>query len=190
MPAGKRPVPKRGAVFLDRDGVVNACPSGRYITVWEEFRFLPGVLKALKELAARGERVFIVSNQSGVSRGELKRSQLTEITRRMLLAVRRSGGRIRSVQYCIHRSQDGCGCRKPRIGMLKKAARRYGVDLKKSFVVGDQETDIGMGRTAGCRTVLVLSGKQGRGGAKAMAVRPDRIARNLPEAVRWILRER
>lgn len=179
----------RSAVFLDRDGVVNACPIHRYVTAWKEFRFLPGVLKALQALASHRVPVFIVSNQSGVGRGLLKKSQLQLVTRQMLKTIRRAGGKIQSVCYCIHRSEEGCECRKPRIGMLRKAARRHCVNLKKSFVVGDQETDILMGRSAGCRTVLVLSGKHTRQSAKKLPVLPDRISRNLAEAVHWILEQ-
>jgi len=178
---------KKGAVFLDRDGVVNACPTHRYITTWKEFRFLPGVLKALRILAYHGKPVFIISNQSGVGRGLLKNSQLQIITRQMLRTIRRAGGKVQSVRYCVHQLEDGCGCRKPRIGMLEEAVRRYSVDLKKSFVVGDQETDILMGRSAGCRTILVLSGKHTRQSTQELTVLPDRVARNLEEAVHWIL---
>ena len=183
------PGPVAGAVFLDRDGVVNACPTHRYITSWKEFRFLPGVLKALRTLALHGERVLIVSNQSGVGRGLLQDSQLRLITRRMAAAIRRAGGKVQSVLYCVHRAEEGCGCRKPRIGMLLRAARRCTIDLKKSFVVGDQETDILMGRSAGCRTILVLSGKHTRRSAKELTVLPDRISGNLEEAVHWILKQ-
>ncbi len=181
---------KRGAVFLDRDGVINACPVHWYITSWKEFRFLPGVLEALRELHLSGERVFILSNQSGVGRRIFKRSQLNGITRRMLSAIRKSGGKIQQVYYCTHPAQSGCGCRKPLDGMPRKAARRFRIDLGRSFVVGDQEIDIQMSRSAGCRGILVLSGKHTRLSAKTLAVQPDRIFRGLPEAVRWILKER
>ena len=107
----------------------------------------------------------------------------------MVQAIRRGGGKIRSVYYCIHRSEDGCTCRKPRIGMLKRASRRFSIDLKKSFVVGDQETDILMGRAAGCRTILVLSGKYARRSVKNLAIRPDRTTKDLDGAVRWILKQ-
>ena len=172
---------------MDRDGVINRPPIHRYITTWKEFRFIPGVLKALRTLASHGWTVVVVSNQSGVGRGHLKRSQLGRITRRMKQAVRQSGGKIQSVYYCIHRSEAGCACRKPKIGMLKKAAKKSSLDLTRSFVIGDQETDILMGRSAGCQTILVLSGKHRRIDVKGWSVRPGRIAKDLGEATRWIL---
>ncbi|MBI3616121.1 MAG: HAD family hydrolase [Candidatus Omnitrophica bacterium] len=181
---------KRGAVFLDRDGVINVCPTRRYITRWKEFRFLPGVLKGLRILALHGRTVIVVSNQAGVGRGYFRRSELELITRRMLERIRRTGGKIRAVYYCTHRFDAGCPCRKPKIQLLKKAAGKFSIDLTRSFVVGDHETDILMGRSAGCRTIHVLSGRQSRKDVRQWAVHPDRIAKDLAEAIRWILKQR
>ncbi len=178
-----------GAIFLDRDGVINACPQERYITDWKQFRFLPGALEALRLLKERGKKVIVLSNQSGVGRGIFPRQRLTSITREMLRSIRKAGGRIQAVYYCTHRPENGCPCRKPRSGMLRKAARRFAVDLKRSFLVGDSEVDIRMGRSGGCRTVLVLSGRHSRSTARRLSVSPDRIAQGLPQAVRWILRQ-
>ncbi len=181
---------KSGAVFLDRDGVINQTPAKRYVTTWREFRFLPGTLRALRRLSGDGRKVVILSNQAGVGRGIMSRSQLDLITRRMLAAIRRGGGRIDAVYYCTHPPQARCRCRKPRTGLLRRACRRFRVDPGRSFTVGDNATDVAMGHAAGCRTVLVLSGMSSRGDARRMPVRPDRIARALPEAVHWILHAR
>ena len=182
---------KQGAIFLDRDGVINVPPARkRYVTQWNEFRFLPGVLSGLRKLRGTGRRVVVVSNQAGVGRGIFPRTRLQEITRNMRRAVETDGGRIHAVYYCIHTPQRRCRCRKPRTGLLLQAARRFSLDLKRSFVVGDNATDIEMGRTAGCGTVLVLSGMTGREEASRIQPAPDFIARNLADAVRWILRKR
>ena len=182
---GKRP----GAIFLDRDGVINACPKARYVTHWRQFRFLPGALEALRVLRSRRKLVVIVSNQSGVGRGVFSRKRLQAITRAMLETVRRAGGNVQAVYYCLHPPENRCGCRKPGTGMLKKAARRFSIDLSRSFVVGDSETDIRMGRSGGCRTVLVLSGRHSRTTARRLSVAPDQTAKGLLQAVSWILRQ-
>lgn len=179
----------KAAIFLDRDGVINARPKGRYITRAEQFTFLPGVLSALRLLKRSGAQAFVVSNQSGVGRRVMSRRALDGITQKMLRGIERSGGKIRAVYYCTHAPRQGCACRKPRPGLLLKAARRHRLDLARSSVIGDDAVDVAMGRAAGCRTVLVLSGKLTRQAARKQGVAPNRIARNLSEAVRWILQE-
>lgn len=185
-----KPVKRTGAIFLDRDGVINTPPAGRYISGWGQFRFLPDALKTLRRFKKAGDRVIVVSNQSGVGRGIMTKRQLTEITRKMLAAIRTSGGHLDAVYYCTHPPEKGCRCRKPHPGMLKKAARRFPIDLEKSFFIGDSETDILTGRSVGCRTILVLTGRHTQKTAKHLAIPPDRISANLTQAMRWIARER
>ena len=181
---------KRIAIFIDRDGVINYSPPHRFVTRWEQFRFLPRSLRALRMLKIHRQLVIVVSNQSAVGRRLMTRRRLQEITKRMKGIVRDAGGKIDAVNYCLHRPPAGCPCRKPRLGLLKRAARRFRIDLQRSFVVGDDKKDIEMGHAAGCRTVLVLSGKQTRSSARRMVVPADRVAKDLLEAVQWILRQR
>jgi len=150
---------------------------------------VPGTLEAIRRLASRKIPVIIVSNQSGVARGILSKKQLDSINRKMLHAIRQAGGKIRKVYYCTHHPEKNCSCRKPRTGMLLKAAFRFGIDLKKSYLVGDSETDILMARSAGCRNALVLSGRHTRASAKHLSVQPDRVWKDLRAAVRWILQD-
>ena len=179
-----------GAIFLDRDGVINFPPKRkRYITRWEEFRFLPGALASVKKLTSSRLKLIVVSNQAGVDRGVYSKASLNEITRKMLSAIKSHGGKIDAVYYCTHRPERRCRCRKPRAGMLRKAARRFSLDLKKSVVIGDNATDIEMGRSAGCRTALVLTGVTTRKAAGKLAIPPDHIARDLAGAARWILKK-
>lgn len=180
---------KKGAVFLDRDGVINASPKGRYVTRWGEFRFLPGSLKALQRLHAMDWPVVVISNQSGVGRGMMTKGTLEVVTRKMLEVVARRGGRIDAVYYCTHAPDHGCSCRKPSLRLMKQAARRLHVDLKHSFMVGDNRTDIEMGRRARCKTVLVLSGRESKKALLDPLWMPDHVAKNLSEAVRWIARK-
>lgn len=170
--------------------MINVPPGAkRYITRPEEFRFLPGVPAALKKLRSGRRKIILVSNQAGVGRGLFSQADLAEITRKMLRAVKSHGGRIDAVYYCTHTPERRCRCRKPRAGLLRKAARRFSLDLKKSIIVGDNITDIEMGHSAGCRTALVLTGMTDRKAAKRISPPPDFIARDLAGAARWILKK-
>ena len=180
---------KRPAVFIDRDGVINAPPAQRYVTHWKQFHFLPGTLAALKRLRQAGIPAVVVSNQAGVGKGIMPKKALDQITRNMLRRIRTAGGSVRAVYYCTHVPAAGCACRKPKPGMLQKAAQAHRLDLFRSYMVGDNETDIRMGHSAGCRTLLTLSGITRRMAIRRMAIRPDHIVRNLDEAVRWILKQ-
>ena len=179
------------AFFLDRDGVINKSPGEGFVTCWEQFRFLPGVLDALRLLKKQKELVIIVSNQSVVGRGIISAGQLRRITQRMLRGITSAGGAVEEVYYCMHHPKKKCSCRKPLIRMLVKAQKKFSIDLKKSFMIGDEDKDIQMGHRAGCRTILVLSGKSRRIETKRWVVQPDRIEKDLLRAVqRVILLER
>lgn len=177
------------AVFLDRDGVINRPPRNRYITNWKEFRFLPGSLEALRRLTRHAKMVIIISNQAGVGHGLYPLRNLRQITRNMLKEIRSAGGRIRAVYYCTHRPQEHCGCRKPKPGMLRRAGRSFRIDLRRSILVGDNETDILLGRAAGCRTVLVLSGVTRPNAVRRLRSQPDHVAPDLRRTVNWILEQ-
>ena len=181
---------KREAVFIDRDGVINHCPDNRYITDWSEFRFLPGSVRALKQLKQAGKLILIISNQACVGRGLITHRKLQQITRNMLGAARAKGAKIDAVYYCIHRSEEGCSCRKPKPGMLHRAGRRFPIDWDRSFFIGDHETDIQAGQAAGLQTILVLSGRQTHSGARRMPVKPDWIVDDLRAAAKKILSDR
>ncbi len=178
-----------GAIFLDRDGVINHPPSEerRYIRNWKEFRFIPGTLRALKKLHQAKKQVIVVSNQAGVGKKIMTQQQLNDLTLQMRKAVEKTGGKLHAVYYCTHPPSAGCRCRKPYTGMLKKARRKFGIDLARSIVVGDSPTDILMGQLAGCATVMVLSGKTNRRVASHMAHPAHYLAKNLDQAVQWIL---
>ena len=179
---------KHKVVFLDRDGVINR-DSPDYIKSWEEFVFLPGSLEALKLLHDRGYSSILVTNQSAVARGMLTREALEQMFRRMRQAVVAAGGEIADIFYCPHMPDAGCGCRKPKPGMIKTAQSKYGIDLKAAVMVGDSSKDILCAREAGVgRTILVRTGN----GASAeieladLEIAPDYIAGDLLAAVHWL----
>ena len=177
-------------VFLDRDGVINEFPgNGNYVTKVKEFHFIPGALDAIKILTDLGYKIFVISNQAGVGKGIYSRDKLKRITRHMLRHVERNNGKIRKVFYCTHRSDEGCDCRKPEIGLVRKALQSLNKTIRhaqKAYFVGDTSVDIKAGHNAGCKTIFALSGREDRRYMRKWDVRPDYIVKDLQEAVEII----
>ena len=173
----------RPAVFLDRDGVI--CENREdYVKSWDEFVFLPGVVRAVADLTRAGHPVFVVTNQSAIGRGIVSPDDVEKIHALMRGALEAEGARIDDILICPHTPSDACGCRKPAPGLLTGAAARHGIDLAGSWLVGDAASDCEAAASAGCGSVLVLTG---RGRAQASDTKPDFVARDLPEATRWIV---
>jgi D-glycero-D-manno-heptose 1,7-bisphosphate phosphatase len=182
-------VDHRKTVFLDRDGVINE-DSPDYIKCWAEFSFIQGSLDAIARLTRSGWSIIVITNQSAINRGMIPLAELESMHRRLRRAVLDSGGRITDIFYCPHRPDEGCGCRKPKPGLIVAARDRYGIDLSRTVMVGDSAKDILAGRAAGCgRTVLVQTGN-GKAALRSLdenGQRPDHVAADLDRAVRWIL---
>lgn len=183
--------PRRSAVFLDRDGVVNANRAD-YVLNWSQFRFLPGALKALAALAAAGKPVIVVTNQTIIGKGLITVEALDDMNARMCDAVQAAGGSILDILYCPHLASENCACRKPKPGLLHMASERHNIELRESFYVGDALSDIQAGQAAGCRCVLVETGR-----GRAQVLREEArflhdyyTAHHLPGAVKWILSQR
>ncbi|MFA5891002.1 MAG: D-glycero-beta-D-manno-heptose 1,7-bisphosphate 7-phosphatase [Actinomycetota bacterium] len=179
---------KEPAIFLDRDGVI--CENRPdHVKSWSEFVFIPGSVEALASLTRAKRRVFVVTNQSAIGRAMMTRRTLDDIHERMLDVVEGSGARIEAILVCPHHPDDKCECRKPKPGLLRAAAAERGVDLEASFLVGDTGTDLRAGAAAGCRTILVRTGR----GAETIRDRswgrraPDFVADDLVDAAIWIL---
>lgn len=177
----------RRVVFLDRDGVVNEYLHMRFVNSWDDFRFIPGALEALRRLHSAGHDAIVVSNQSGVGKGLTSAGALADLTRRMVEEVARAGGRILDVLYCPHTPEEDCACRKPKPGMLVEAGRRHGFDPATAWFVGDHDVDIRAARAVGCRSILVLTGRTRPGEAESWDVKPDLIRADITEAVEAIL---
>lgn len=175
-------------IFLDRDGVINKYPGDEsYVLSRREFRFLPGSIKALKLLTEAGFKIYVVSNQAGVSKGLYSRDELDKITELMKSTARRKGGRIEKVLYCLHTSDDNCSCRKPKAGLLEQAVRGKKIDLSNTYFIGDSIRDVLAGKCFGCKTILVLSGREKLKNAQKWETLPDFIANDLLDAARHIL---
>ena len=155
---GPGPENPQPAVFLDRDGVLNENRAD-YVRTWQQVVFLPGVLDAMQLLAASPYTIVVVTNQSAVGRGLLTAEALAAINQGIVQQVQQAGGRINAVYACPHAPDDGCSCRKPRPGMLLQAARDLAIDLERSYLVGDAVSDVEAGLAAGCRPLMVLTGR-------------------------------
>ena len=148
----------RRAVFVDRDGVI--CRNrDNHVKDWEEFAFLPGALKAMVRLARLDLPVVVITNQAVINRGIVPVEVVEDVHARMVQSIEAVGGRVDRVIYCPHRPDEHCTCRKPQPGMLLKAANDLDLDLSRSYLVGDAETDMQAGRVVGCHRYLVLTGR-------------------------------
>jgi D-glycero-D-manno-heptose 1,7-bisphosphate phosphatase len=176
-------------VFLDRDGVINRYPGdGLYITRLKDLKMIKGSLEAIKKLTKAGFLLFVISNQAGVTKGLYSKRALKDMTRYILTEVRKHGGRIHKVFYCLHTKEQKCSCRKPKIGLLKKAVSgRPRVDLKNSYFIGDSMIDVKTGKKFGCKTVLVLTGREKLKNAPQWDTTPDFVARTLFDAAKHII---
>ncbi|MCX5700345.1 MAG: HAD family hydrolase [Candidatus Omnitrophica bacterium] len=176
-------------IFLDRDGVINKYPGDKlYVTSLAKFRFLPQAKEAIALLSKHGCKIFVASNQAGVGKGTYSQKTLDIITRKMLTDIDKVGGKIDKVYYCTHRKDAGCACRKPKPGILKKAAKEYGFDLKKAYFVGDTIRDVITAENAGCKSILVLSGREKLPNKKNWEATPDFVFKNLKEAAKFIIK--
>jgi len=171
----------RPAVFLDRDGVLNAATllDGRPYppTSAAEVTILPGVPTALAALRDAGYAIVVVTNQPDVARGTRTRAGIEAIHARL-----RAELPVDAIYCCFHDDGDECACRKPRPGMLLEAARELSLDLAASFMVGDRWRDTEAGAAVGCRTAFVDHGY-----AERRPQRFDRKVSSLAEAAAWIL---
>lgn len=155
---------KQKAIFLDRDGTINKYVG--FLRDIDEFELLPGVVEAINAINASGYLAIVVTNQPVIARGEVTYKQLQEIHNKMETLLGMHGAFLDAVYFCPHHPHKGyagevpelkieCECRKPKPGMLLKAAEDFNIDLSQSWMVGDGENDIKAGKSAGCRTALI-----------------------------------
>lgn len=179
----------RTAVFLDRDGVINENRPD-HVKSWDEFVFLPSALPSLRRLARTPFAIIVVSNQSSINRGLVSLSEVNRINERMVKEVEKVSGRIDGIYICPHRSDEGCDCRKPKPGLLYRAADELCIDLASSCLVGDALSDVRAALGAECTPILVLTGRGPEELAKIGHHGPTDflVAADLAESLEWILR--
>lgn len=155
---------RQKAIFLDRDGTINEYVG--FLTDIKEFRLLDGVAEAIRKINASGYLAIVVTNQPIIARGEVSFTELQEIHNKMETLLGAEGAYIDAIYFCPHHPDKGfegerveykisCDCRKPKPGMLLKAAEDFNIDLSRSWMVGDGKNDVEAGKNAGCKTVLI-----------------------------------
>lgn len=145
---------RRKAIFIDRDGVINKARRD-YVKSVDELEILPGAARALRLLRRAGYMLIVITNQSAVGRGIITRKRLSAIHEHLRRVLSPNGIAIDAIYYCPHRSDEGCTCRKPRPGLILKASAEHNIDLRNSWLIGDDETDIAAGKAVGCRTIMI-----------------------------------
>jgi D-glycero-D-manno-heptose 1,7-bisphosphate phosphatase len=182
------------AVFIDRDGTISE--EVGYINHVSRFRLFPYSAAALKQLHDNGYLAIVITNQAGVARGYFSEEMVQAIHKQMTKDLESSGARVDAIYYCAHHPTVGeppyqldCDCRKPKPGLLLRAARDYDIDLANSWMVGDRYSDIELAANAGVKSALVLSG-YGRGEWEHQrdnwTIQPDLVAEDLLAAVNQI----
>jgi D-glycero-D-manno-heptose 1,7-bisphosphate phosphatase len=182
---------KKKVIFLDRDGVINKFPGRyKYVTSLKAFKLIPSSLVAIKKLTEAGFVIFIISNQAGVAKKLYSKATLDNITRKMLININKTGGRIKKVLYCTHLKEENCSCRKPKTGLIEKAFNSFQarIDRRNSYLIGDDvDHDIKLGKIVKLRTVLVLSGREKLNERESWNQQPDYIFKNLLQAADFII---
>lgn len=178
---------KQRAIFLDRDGTINKYVG--FLRNIDEFELLPGVSEAIKKINESGFLVIVVTNQPVIARGEVTVPELQEIHNKMETLLGAEGAYLDAIYYCPHHPHRGypgevealkidCECRKPKPGMLLRAAEDFNIDLSQSWMIGDGENDVKAGKAAGCKTALIGTESHDQ----------DVIATSLLQAVKQILK--
>ncbi len=185
------------AVFIDRDGTLSE--EVGYINHPSRFRLFPYAAAAIKQLNSHGWLAIVTTNQAGVARGYFAEEMIATVHESMTRELGQAGARLDAIYYCAHHPSVGeapyrldCDCRKPRPGLISRAAGDFEIDLNQSWMVGDRYSDVEVARNACVKSAFVLSG-YGRGEWENQSSnwkhQPDLVAENLLAAVEAIVRQ-
>jgi len=186
----------KSAVFIDRDGTISE--EVGYVNHPSRFRVFQYSSEAIKKLNDAGWLAILVTNQAGVARGYFSEDVITEVHNRLNKELAQQNARLDAIYYCAHHPSVGeppyrldCDCRKPKDGLIKRAAGDFDIDLPGSWMIGDRYSDIELAHNAGLRSAFVLSG-YGRGEweyqRSSWVLQPELVSENLLEAVNSIVR--
>lgn len=186
--------PGKRAIFLDRDGTLNE--EVGYICELAQFRLYDFAAEAVRLINEAGWLAIVVTNQSGIARGLLTEESLAQVHERMKSELAQGGAYVDAIYHCPHHPELGappylleCDCRKPKPGLLNRAAEEFELDLSACVAVGDRLRDVETAQAVGGRGVLVLTGFGRERMESESGVQPDHVATNLLEAVRWAINE-
>ena len=179
---------QRKTVFIDRDGVINEDLIDDYIKSWDDFRFIPGSVEAMKKLSAKGYNIVIISNQAGIGDGIYSETTLDHITNRMLHELKQNSVEVKGIYYCLHGKDAGCECRKPKTGLFVQAAKDIKFNPTETYFIGDKATDIEAGKKFGLKTLFVLTGHGALDQSKLVNdLKPEKIFPSIIEVADYIL---
>ncbi len=180
----------RIAVFMDRDGTITE--EMGYLKDAKKLRLISYSGEAIRLLNKKRILTIVISNQSGVARGYFTEEAVKKIHSKLKRLLKKEGAHLDEIYYCPHHPKFGspqykknCNCRKPKPGMLLKAARRFNLDLKRCYVIGDKVDDIRLAQNVWVKGILVLTGYGRR--SKNKGINPDHTAEDLYHAVEWVL---
>ena len=187
---------KQRAIFLDRDGTMNV--SKGFISKADDLELIPGTIDAIKAINKSGALAIVITNQPVIARGECSFEELHNIHNKLKTLLGEKGAFVDDIFYCPHHPDKGfegevpelkfdCECRKPKIGMIDEAVKKYNIDLSKSYMVGDSTMDLETARNAGIKSVLVNTGFAGNDGKYDRSC--DIEADNLFDAVEKIIKD-
>ena len=188
-------MPQNIGVFIDRDGTISE--EVGYVNHLSRYQVYPWTAEAVRNLNEAGLKVIVVTNQAGVARGYFKEELVTQVHEKLVTEMTQAGARFDAIYYCPHHPSVGeapyrqsCNCRKPKTGMVERAAAEFGIDVTRSFVIGDRYGDIEFAHNAGARSIFVLSG-YGLGEYEyqrhSWKHQPEWIAKDLLEASHLVL---
>lgn len=174
----------QATVFLDRDGTINEDVG--YLSDPEGLVLIEGAAKAIRLLNEAGIKVIVISNQSGVGRGYYTNAHVDAVNARLREYLGVEGAKVDGIYYCNHHPDVDCNCRKPKTGLAELARAEHGLNHERAYVVGDKSSDVSLAKNLGGRGILVLTGKGGDE-IECMEDAPDFVAKDIFEAVAWIL---
>lgn len=168
------------AFFIDKDGTI--VDNSKYPKIIPSDEILEDkVIEGLRYLEEKDYKLIIISNQPWISKGKMSKDEVEDIFKSLVKKLKDKGIKIEDYFYCPHKNEDECLCRKPKPGMILKAAEKHNIDLEKSFMIGDTDKDIIAGKEAGIKTILVETGHDKK--FKSI-VSPTYILKNLNEIAR------
>jgi D-glycero-D-manno-heptose 1,7-bisphosphate phosphatase len=186
---------KHIGVFLDRDGTVSE--EVGYVNHLSRYKLFPSTAQAIKKLNKAGLKAILITNQAGVARGYFTEDLIWRVHEKLVSELANFDARLDGIYYCPHHPSAGeppyranCDCRKPKPGLIYKAAQEHEIDISKSFMVGDKYTDVELAQSIGIKGVMVMTG-YGIGEYEyqrnTWPKMPDKIATDLLDAVDWII---
>src|SRR3990172_6752341 len=185
---------RQKAAFLDRDGTI--IEENGYISKIKQVDFIPGSIEAIKRLKSLGYKIIVITNQSGVAQRFFTEKALKKVHKYLQKELKKNKAGWDGIYYCPHHPRVGlkrylknCNCRKPKTGLVKLAAREHKLKLKGSVVIGDRLSDVGLGKNAEIKSILLFTCHGKKESKKITAFsksKPDFIAKNLLEAAKLL----